>query len=295
MELLRRLNDSFSASGYEDEIRTVVCEYLSQWYDISVDVLGNVVASKKGVGETIVFAAPMDTGGVFLNCRKEENSYYYVKISSEAKTDPKDAKGRTFDGATGMFVQNRDHPEYSHFVSNGGSIALPSIADILVPFSASEKRVTSRQAALYALLLLAEKVHMLPFSFTFVALAQTMLRQRGAFGRLPQDAAFCVVLEPLEAGRYQPGDGAVLCLKDGVYLCPEQVRMKFSTFKKYYVSEEKPSLSAALAKQGRGHLVASVKIPVRGIGTKDETFCPSDIHDLCHRLFGLVEKGLTKS
>lgn len=287
MELLRRLNDCFAASGYEEEIREVVFEHLSHWYDVSVDALGNVIASKSGAGEHLAFLAPMDTGGVLLNYKKEDTSYYFVKLSPELKANLQDAKGRALDGTVGKFFYVSEQPEKSYFHAES-ELELPMIADVSVSFSVSEERITSRHAALYALLALAERLRAVSSPVTFVALAQTKLRQRGAYGHLPNDVDMHVLIEPLEVGKYHLGDGAIFSLKDGAYLCPERVFERFSAFQNRYVGEDKPSLAAVLSRQGNGRLVASLKIPVRGIGTANETFCLADVKDLCNKLSKLL-------
>ena len=91
------------------------------------------------------------------------------------------------------------------------------------------------------------------------------------------------------------GNGAILCLKDGSYLCPDYVKTKIGAYNNKLVCEEKPSLAFELSRQEHGRMVASVKIPAKGIGTTAERFCMDDVLDLCDRLASLCEKGLTKS
>lgn len=288
MELLKRLNDSFSACGYEEEVRAVVSDYLSKWYAVSGDTFGNVIATKAGEGQHLAFAAPMDTGGLFLNYEKSAGCYHYVKLSTNVKTNLQNALGRTFDGHKGVFLHHSEEPDQSYLDLGGEPIMLPMVADITVPFAVYGNRVVSRQGALFALLKLAEKLAGCSCAITIAALAQTSLQHRGACGKLPSDADFYTLIEPMEEGRFHMGDGGVLCLKDGVYLMPESLKERFSAFENRCVCECKPSLAATLSKQQGGLRVASVKLPVRGMGTVTETFCPTDIDDLCGKLAALV-------
>ncbi len=288
MELLKRLNESFSASGYEEEIKSVVVDYLSQWYAITSDALGNVIATKKGTEEHLVFCAPMDSGGYYLNHEKDDKAYSFTKLSSASKGKVDSAKARTYSGIKGTFSEDG-----KTFVSDE-KLVLPTVADIIVPFSVSEYRINSRHGDLYGLLLLAERLKNVPQEITVVALAQTSLRQRGVFGMIPASADLYVLIELLENRHVSLGDGAVLCLKDGAYICPQTVKEKICMFDKMYVGEEKPSLAFELSRQGHGRRVASIKIPAKKIGTTEETFCMGDVFNLCNKLTSLCEKGLTK-
>ncbi len=292
MELLRRLNNSFSASGYEDEIRAVVCEHLSKWYDVKVDVLGNVIATRGTEGKHFAFLAPMDTGGYYLNHQKCEGAYHCTKIARTSDTNLNGLLGCTFSGKKGTFAQEKDE---ILFLLDKEETTLPDVADIMVPFSVSEHRITARHADLYAMLLLAERLKDAPLTVSFVALAQTTHRRRGAYGTLPKEADLYVLIEQLENEKFRHGQGAILCLKDDRYLCPKVVKNNCAMFENRYVCEEKGTLASALACQDHGRLVASVKIPTSNIGTQNERFSLADVNDLCDKLVALCEKGLTKS
>lgn len=286
MELLKTLNNCFSVSGYEDEIRAEVCKELSKHYSVSVDVLGNVIATRAGKGENLAFAAPMDSGGVFLNCEKSAGQYHFVPLSPLVKMPTAHALGRTYDGHHGVFSVSQDK-ENSYFDLGTECAKLPTVADIKVPFCRIGEYVLSRHGALYTLLRLAEKLSGSDRNLTFVALAQTMLRHRGAYGLLPQEPEIYTLIETAENDRLLPGDGAALCLKEGSYLMPEEVGTRFYMFKKRVVFEADSSLAATVAKQKNGRMVASLKIPVLEKGTSTERFLIRDVNELCEKLVTL--------
>lgn len=67
--LLKKLCDSISPSGYEDDVRSIVIEELRDAADkLWVDSMGNVIAVKKGSGDgKLMLAAHMDEIGLFIS------------------------------------------------------------------------------------------------------------------------------------------------------------------------------------------------------------------------------------
>ena len=291
MELLRQLNKSFSVCGYEDEIQEVVRNYFSQKYDVRVDQLGNVIAHKGGRGAHYVFLAPMDVPGAFLNVKKEGDSYFYTKLTPSFKTT-NGSSGRSREGIEGVFCVDEKKPELSHFKTDGLVIKLPTVAEVTVPFSFENNFVKSRHCALYSILKLSEKLCEEKTTVTFIALAQTSLRNRGAFGAIPQGADCYFVIEPYENEHFKVGNGSILCLKDGEYIMPLVLKERLKhRFENLLVCEDKQSLSGCLAKRKGGCMVASVKLPVADLRTDKEQFSFKDVDDLISRIGDIVKKG----
>lgn len=66
-ELMKKLSDCFSPSGREKNVREMIIEEIKDFADeIKVDVLGNVIARKKGNGKKILFSAHMDQIGLII-------------------------------------------------------------------------------------------------------------------------------------------------------------------------------------------------------------------------------------
>ncbi len=66
-ELMKKLSDCFSPSGREQNIREMIINEIKDYADeINVDVLGNVIARKKGSGKKILFSAHMDQTGLII-------------------------------------------------------------------------------------------------------------------------------------------------------------------------------------------------------------------------------------
>ncbi len=66
-ELMKKLSDCFSPSGREKNVREFIINEIKDYADeINVDVLGNVIARKKGNGKKILFSAHMDQIGLII-------------------------------------------------------------------------------------------------------------------------------------------------------------------------------------------------------------------------------------
>lgn len=66
-ELIKKLSDCFSPSGREKNIREMIINEIKDYADeINIDVLGNVIARKKGTGKKILFSAHMDQIGLII-------------------------------------------------------------------------------------------------------------------------------------------------------------------------------------------------------------------------------------
>jgi len=76
MELLRQLSEVCGVPGYERPARAVVVDALSGLVDeIRVDVLGNVIAHKKGQGPSVLVAAHVDEIGFMVSHVEEKSGF----------------------------------------------------------------------------------------------------------------------------------------------------------------------------------------------------------------------------
>ena len=73
--LIKKLTETFSPSGYEENIRAVIMEEIKDLADeIRVDALGNLIARKGSGGKKIMLAAHMDEIGIMVN-HVDENGF----------------------------------------------------------------------------------------------------------------------------------------------------------------------------------------------------------------------------
>ncbi len=79
-DMLKRFSEAFGISGYEDEIRSIIIDEISNVADdVKVDRLGNVIATKKGSrgGLKILWDAHMDEIGFFVKYI-DDKGYVYL-------------------------------------------------------------------------------------------------------------------------------------------------------------------------------------------------------------------------
>ncbi len=80
MELLRRLAEAAGIPGREEEVRDIVRAAVAEVVDeVQVDVLGNVIAHKKGSGPKVVVAAHMDEIGFLVSHVDEETGFLRIE------------------------------------------------------------------------------------------------------------------------------------------------------------------------------------------------------------------------
>ena len=80
-ELLETLSNAHGISGYENSIRALMEEEIKPYVDeVTTDRMGNLVATKKGTGPTIMLAAHMDEIGLMIKYIDDNGFLRFVKI-----------------------------------------------------------------------------------------------------------------------------------------------------------------------------------------------------------------------
>jgi putative aminopeptidase FrvX len=80
MDLLKRLTDATGVPGYEAPIRGVIIDAMKGHADsVDVDVLGNVIAHKKGSGPVVAIAGHMDEIGFLVSHIEEKSGFLRVQ------------------------------------------------------------------------------------------------------------------------------------------------------------------------------------------------------------------------
>ncbi len=80
MELLRRLSEASGIPGHEEEIRAIVREALDGVVDeVETDILGNIIAHKRGEGPKVAVAAHMDEIGFLVSYIDEKTGFLRVE------------------------------------------------------------------------------------------------------------------------------------------------------------------------------------------------------------------------
>lgn len=86
--LLQELSDAFGVAGFEDEVRDLIQRHIAPFVDeIRTDALGNLLASRKGGGEsTLLLDAHMDEVGFIIQWIDEKG---YLRFTPLGGWDPR--------------------------------------------------------------------------------------------------------------------------------------------------------------------------------------------------------------
>jgi endoglucanase len=80
-ELLKKLAEAHGISGYEGEIRTIIEDELKEWVDgITIDRLGNLIATKHGKKPSVMIAAHIDEIGLMVKHITDEGFITFSPI-----------------------------------------------------------------------------------------------------------------------------------------------------------------------------------------------------------------------
>ena len=104
-EILCMLDSAHGPSGDEGDIRAVIHQLASPWADeITSDVMGNLVAHKKGSGPKVMFAAHMDSIGFIVTHIEKEGFLRVGKLGGISPEDVLNTPVRFKNGVRGVLV-----------------------------------------------------------------------------------------------------------------------------------------------------------------------------------------------
>ena len=104
-EILCMLDSAHGPSGDEGDIRAVIHQLARPWADeITSDVMGNLVARKKGSGPKVMFAAHMDSIGFIVTHIEKEGCLRVGKLGGISPKDVLNTPVRFKNGVRGVLV-----------------------------------------------------------------------------------------------------------------------------------------------------------------------------------------------
>ena len=104
-EILWMLDSAHGPSGDEGDIRAVIHQLARPWADeITSDVMGNLVARKKGSGPKVMFAAHMDSIGFIVTHIEKEGFLRVGKLGGISPKDVLNTPVRFKNGVRGVLV-----------------------------------------------------------------------------------------------------------------------------------------------------------------------------------------------
>jgi endoglucanase len=136
---MQRLTDAFGVSGFEDEIRSVIREEIAGLVDdLRVDVLGNLVALRKGSGggKRVMLAAHMDQIGLMVTHVDQKGFLRFAQVGYLYPLACWGAQVRFLDGTVGTVgLDGRVSPTKE----------LPALRDMFVDVGATGRESVNQQ------------------------------------------------------------------------------------------------------------------------------------------------------
>jgi putative aminopeptidase FrvX len=314
-QLIQKLTDTFSPSGYESAIRDVIRAEVQAFADeISVDALGNLIVRKKPAANSsgsrkIMIAAHMDEIGVIAT---HIDANGFVRFSSIGGVYPRNLPGgrvRFFNGIPGVIGSEpiekatEAQPLEKCYIDVGASsdknhpIKIGDVAAFERPFLDMGDRLVAKSmddrigcvVAIEALRELKSTPHDVYFVFTTQEEVGTRGAETSAYGINP-DLGFSIDVTawgdtPAQKGfQMDLGKGPAIKIKDGGMLSdPRIVTWMISTAEKAKIPFQREVLlggttdARAMQLVRSGVPVGCISIPCRYVHTPSEMVDLNDV------------------
>lgn len=312
MELLKKLCETYAVSGDEDKIRTVIADEIKGFADeIYTDVMGNLIAHKKGNGKKVMYTADIDEIGIVVT-HIDDNGFIRFGFVGTANVHFMLFRRVVFkNGTIGTIAYEesikdvKDLESANLYVDIGAKtrdeaeklVSIGDTAAVLQSFENIGKTVSGKalsgRCGAYVLVNAIKNIKDNKNDLYFVFSSQGKVGFRGAktasFGIEPD---YAVAVDTVCAGdtpsgktsNVSLGKGAAVKIKDASYLSSKEVREQIIKC----AEESGINYQLAVDESGRNgiggvHLSKSgvkscaVSVPVRYINTPCETADVSDI------------------
>lgn len=323
MELLKELTEKYGPSGRENKIREYIKEQVLTYADeVEVDVLGNLIAHKKGTGKKIMMAAHMDEIGVIVTFVDDNG---FLRFASVGGLNTKDLLYNRvcFEngvvGVIGTEKENKDRAISKLFIDIGAkdkieAEKLVSVGDMAVfegSFVKSGDAVISKaldnRAGCYVLIE-ALKQAKTDNDLYFVFTSQEEVGLRGAktsaYGINPDYAIAIDVTDTgdtpnAETMAVKMGKGAAIKVMDHSILCDSMIRTTLIECAKknnipyqLEVMTDGGTDAGAISVTRAGIKTGGISIPTRYIHSPAEMASISDIENCIKLLTQFLEIDL---
>lgn len=330
LKTLQALCTAFGPSGQEKEIAQVIEDLARPYADeITRDVMGNLVAHKKGSGPKVLFAAHMDSLGLMVTHITDEG---FLRVGKIGGVSPRDVLGtpvRFQNGVMGTVYEDDSlgdaKREMGHlFVDIGaknaeearGRVQVGDVAVYATPTYESGRALMSpyldNRVSCLALLWAMELVRKSDNDIYFVFTTQEEVGLRGA-----QTAAYAIdpdyaVVADVTVGDDLPGSkhtcsskcggGAAIKVMDSSVIChPEMVTMLKELAEKGNIPYQMDVISSggtdggAIHKSRAGVFTGGVSVPCRNIHCPQEVAWLEDVEATAKLLAAFAEKKLPRA
>ena len=320
MQLLKNLTQTYGPSGRENLIRDIIKNEIEPYVDdVTTDVLGNLIAHKKGDSKKIMLAAHMDEIGVVATVIDDDG---FIRFSSVGGLYNKDLLGRRvcFENNTvGVIASdenNKDRKITKMYIDIGvnnkeEAEKLVSSGDMAVfcgEFVENENTVISKaldnRAGCYALIETIKNVKSdNDLYFVFTAQEEVGLRgaRTSAFSINPD---YALAIDVTDSGdtpekikiAVKLNKGAAIKVMDRSVLCDQEIRSTLIELSKtnnidyqLEVMNDGGTDAGAISLSGCGVKTGGISIPTRYIHSPCEMISKKDLKD-CIKLITLFSE-----
>jgi putative aminopeptidase FrvX len=251
-EILKRLVCAYGPSGREDGIRKCIMTELAETqFTVTVDALGNLIATKSGQGKRLLLAAHMDEIGLMVTNIDDKGFLRFAPVGGHTPAILFGARVCFADGTIGTIGSGKiDDPKKLEldklFIDAGfssqneakGKIEIGSIATFAPHFALQSNRIFAKsldnRAGCALLIALAKSLPLLDYQLDLVFTVQEEVGLRGARTaayQLKPDMALAVDVTRTGDTPETPicmavelGKGPAIKVKDSSIICHPQVK-----------------------------------------------------------------------
>ena len=322
LKILEKMTQINSPSGNETEIRSFITEEIKQYCDeIYSDVMGNLIAHKKGGGKRIMFAAHMDEIGIIATAIDEKGFIRFSSVGGLNLRNLVNLRVRFANGTEGVIGAQeeafKDKPSLDKLYIDIGEdnkketekkVSIGDTASFVGGFVKCGDKVVSKaldnRAGCAVLMAALSEIKESANDLYFVFTTQEEVGLRGA-----KTAAFdiqpdiAVAVDVTDTGdtpdaptmAVELGKGAAIKVMDRSVMCDADVRIKMiETAKKNKIPYQLEIMTDGGTDAGAIHLTRAgvktggISVPTRYIHSPSEMASVSDIENCVKLVYELA-------
>lgn len=323
-DLLKRLLETFSPSGNEENIREVIREEIKDYADeIKVDALGNLIAIKKGNGKKIMVASHMDEIGIMVTNIDENGFLRFTNIGGVSPFTALYQRVMFADGTMGVVAMEKldemkDLTLSKMYIDIGvyskeeamKKVNVGDVACFYAPFVQDGDYIMSKalddRIGCYVAIEALKALNNCPNEVHFVFTVQEEVGLRGAktaaYGVDPDMGIALDVTMTGDTPKAKPmdvkmGKGAAIKIKDNSVLAhPTVKKLMIETAKENNIPYQLEILEGGGTDSGAIHLTKSgvpsgvISLPSRYVHSPSEMVSVKDVESAIELLVKVLEK-----
>ena len=323
-ELLKKLTQAYGPSGSEEIVRDITRDEIKAYVDeIKVDVLGNLIAVKKGSGMKVMLAAHMDQIGFIVTHIDDKGFLRFSRVGGISAGNSINRRVIFKNGVTGVISYDGDIENINSikldkmYIDIGASgpeeaqdsVAIGDVAVYCSPFTENKGRYIGKamddRAGCALLIETARRLKSSPHEIYFVFTVQEELGVRGAktsaYALNPDIGIAVDVTRTGDTPKARPmevklGGGPAIKIKDSLVMAHPRVReLMVKKAKEIGIPYQMEILEAGGTDAGPIHLTREgvpsgvISIPCRYVHSDSEMVDASDLENGVKLLLKILE------